>query len=173
MLRILLTGFVFSAFAASSALAADSATVLGVFKNWETYTSGSGTEMSCFAISKPRAQEPRNTKRSPALIVTDWPGRKVKAEPEIVPGYAYKAGAPIFLEIGGDKFTFFPRNQGPSGSAWLQSLKDGDALLDALNRGVSAVAIGTPSRGAKTVDTYSLAGFPEALAKIHAACNMG
>ena len=45
-------------------------------------------------------------------------------------------------------------------------------LIDAMNHGVSAVAIGTSARGTKTVDTYSLAGFGDALAKIHAACNM-
>ena len=45
-------------------------------------------------------------------------------------------------------------------------------LMDALNHGVSAVAIGTSARGTTTVDTYSLAGFGDALAKIHAACNM-
>jgi len=41
-----------------------------------------------------------------------------------------------------------------------------------MDHGVSAVTIGTPARGAKTIDTYSLAGYGEALAKIHTACNM-
>jgi hypothetical protein len=35
------------------------------------------------------------------------------------------------------------------------------------------VAAGTSAKGTKTVDTYSLAGFNEALAKIHAVCSMG
>jgi len=34
------------------------------------------------------------------------------------------------------------------------------------------VAMGTSSRGTKTVDTYSLDGFSDALVKIHAGCNM-
>jgi hypothetical protein len=174
-LRPVLPGSLIVALVISAAPAqAETANLLAVFKNWETYTSGSGSEMSCFALSKPRAQQPRNTKRAPiGLMVSDWPGRKVKAEPQIVPGYAYKAGTPVYLEIGGDKFSFFPRNDGQNGSAWLQNLKEGDTLLGALNGGVSAVAFGTSARGTKTVDTYSLAGFSEALAKIHAACNMG
>ena len=45
-------------------------------------------------------------------------------------------------------------------------------LIDAMSTGVSAVASGTSSRGTKTSDTYSLAGFNDALAKIHAVCNM-
>jgi hypothetical protein len=38
--------------------------------------------------------------------------------------------------------------------------------------GVSAVASGTSSRGTKTSDTYSLTGFNDAMAKVHAACDM-
>ena len=105
-------------------------------------------------------------------MVSDWPGRKVKGELEIVPGYAYKPGTAATLGIGGDRFNFFTRNDGQNGSAWLQNLNDAAPLLDAMTHGVSAVAIGTSSRGTRTVDTYSLAGFGDALAKVHAACNM-
>ena len=41
-----------------------------------------------------------------------------------------------------------------------------------MGKGVSAVATGTSARGTKTIDTYSLSGFNDALAKIHAVCNM-
>ncbi len=152
---------------------ADSADVLGAFKNWTAYTTGTGSGKTCYAMSPPRATEPRNAKRAAIfLMVSDWPGRKVKAEPEIVPGYAYKPNALVTLGIGGDRFNFFSRNDGQSGSAWLQNLNDAGPLLDAMNHGVSAVAIGTSARGTRSVDTYSLAGFGEALARIHAACNM-
>ena len=150
-----------------------SSNLLGAFKNWTAYSTGTGSDMTCYALSAPRATEPKNAKRSAIfLMVSDWPGRRIKAEPEVVPGYQYKAGVPVTVEIGGDKFAFFSRNDGQAGSAWLQNLNDGNALMDALNHGVSAVAIGTSARGTKTVDTYSLAGFGDALAKIHAACNM-
>ena len=158
---------------AASPVLADPANLLGVFKNWNAYQTGTGDNMTCYAMSAPRAVEPKGAKRAPIwLMVSDWPGRKVKAEPEIVPGYAYKAGAAVTLGIGGDRFNFFSRNDGQAGSAWLQNLKEGDALVEALNHGVSAVAIGTSARGTKTVDTYSLAGFNDALARIHDACKM-
>jgi len=41
-----------------------------------------------------------------------------------------------------------------------------------MQTGVSAVASGTSARGTKTSDTYSLAGFNDAMVKVHAACNM-
>jgi hypothetical protein len=88
-----------------------------------------------------------------------------------VPGYQYKLTAPVALEVGADRFEFFPRNDGTTGTAWLKNLNDGNALADALNHGVSAVAFGTSTRGTRTVDTFSLAGYAEAMAKAHAACS--
>jgi hypothetical protein len=152
----------------------ENASLLGAFGNWTAYSVGSGDSMTCFAMSRPRAVEPkRGLKRgSIYLIVSDYPARKVKAEAEIVPGYQYKEKAPVTLEIGEDKFAFFARNEAKEGAAWISSLGDAPRLIDAMSKGVSAVALGSPIKGAKSVDTYSLAGFPDALAKIHATCNM-
>jgi hypothetical protein len=152
---------------------AETANLLGVFGNWSAYSTGTGNTMTCYAMSKPRARQPKATKRGEVyLMISDWPGRKVKGEAEIVPGYEYKANTPVTLAVGPDKFTFFSRNEAKNGTAWLQSLTDNDRLLDTMAKGVSAVAAGTSSRGTKTVDTYSLQGFNDALVKIHAVCNM-
>jgi hypothetical protein len=158
--------------AAAPALA-DPATLLGAFGNWSAYQTGSGSDMACYALSQPRASQPRGARRDPIYVmVSDYPGRKVKAEPQIIPGYEYKAGLPATLEVGSDKFIFFTRNDGKTGKAWLQSLNENQHLIDAMGKGVSAVAFGTSARGTKTVDTYSLAGFNDALAKIHSACGL-
>ena len=172
MIRNILLGSIAACLLASP-VAADSANLLGVFSNWRAFTTGTGNDMTCYAMSAPRAVEPKTAKRADIfLMVSDWPGRKAKAEPEIVPGYQYKLTAPVTLGIGGNRFNFFPRNNGVIGTAWLQNLGDGKTLMDALTHGVSAVAIGTSLKGTRTVDTYSLAGFADAIAKIHAACNM-
>jgi hypothetical protein len=173
MIRCLFLGFVCATALALPALGQE-ANLLGAFGNWTAYSTGSGDGLTCFAMSSPRAVEPkRGLKRGPVyLIVTDYPSRKVKDEPEIVPGYEYSQKAPVRLEVGEDAFAFFGRNEAKSGAAWLTSLSDGQHLIDAMKNGVSAVAVGTSSRGFKTSDTYSLAGFNDALAKIHAVCNM-
>lgn len=164
---------VISVLASAAPASAETANLLGVFGNWSAFSAGTGNAMTCYAMSKPRAQQPKATKRGDIyLMVSDWPGRKVKAEAQILPGYEYKANAPVTLAIGPDKFTFFSRNEAKSGSAWIQSLTDSEKLVDTMGKGVSAVATGTSVRGTKTVDTYSLQGFNDALAKIHAACNM-
>jgi hypothetical protein len=152
---------------------AEPANLLGVFGNWSAYTTGTGSSQTCYTLSKPRATRPAGAKRTAIyLLVSDWPSRKVKAEPQIVYGYQAKENGTAALAVGGDKFAFFIRNNGKEGSSWLQQLNDNNRLIDAMHNGVSAVASGTSARGTKTSDTYSLAGFNDALAKIHAACNM-
>jgi hypothetical protein len=153
--------------------AAEPANLLGVFGNWSAFSSGSGSSLTCYALSKPRATRPAGAKRGAIyLMVSDWPSRKVKAEPQVVYGYQAKEGAAAALAVGSDKFSFFIRNNGKDGSSWLQQLNDNGKLIDAMQTGVSAVASGTSARGTKTSDTYSLAGFNDAMAKVHAACNM-
>jgi hypothetical protein len=153
--------------------AAEPANLLGVFGNWSAYTTGTGSSLTCYALSKPRASRPATAKRSAIyLMVSDWPSRKVKAEPQIIYGYQAKEGAAAALGVGSDKFTFFIRNNGKEGSAWLQQLSENQRLVTAMQDGVSAVAGGTSTKGTKTSDTYSLAGFNDAMAKVHAACDM-
>jgi hypothetical protein len=153
--------------------AAEPATLLGVFGNWSAYSSGTGSSMTCYALSEPRAKRPATAKRGKIyLMVSDWPGRKAKAEPQIVYGYQAKEGGAASLGVGSDKFTFFIRNNAKEGSAWLQTLNDNSRLIQAMQGGVSAVAKGISQRGTNTTDTYSLSGFGDALAKIHATCNM-
>jgi hypothetical protein len=150
--------------------AAEPATLLGVFQNWSAYSLGTGDSMTCYALSQPRASQPRTAKRSAIyLMVSDWPGRKVKAEPQVVLGYPVKENAPAALAVGPTKFAFFARGDG---SAWLQGLGDNARLIDTMGKGVSAVATGISARGTKTTDTYSLAGFGDALAKIHDVCKV-
>ena len=152
---------------------AEPANLLGVFGNWTAYSSGSGSNLTCYALSKPRASRPATAKRSAIyLMISDWPSRKVKAEPQIVYGYQGKEGGAAALGVGADKFTFFIRNSGKEGSGWLQQLSDNPRLITAMQDGVSVVASGTSARNTKTTDTYSLSGFNDALTKIHAVCQM-
>jgi hypothetical protein len=152
--------------------AAQPANLLGAFGNWTAFTSGTGSSLTCYALSRPRASRPSAKRGAIYLMVSDWPGRRVKAEPQIVYGYQAKENGSAGLGVGGDRFTFFIRNSGKDGSAWLETLGDNSRLIAAMGQGVSAVASGTSARGTKTTDTYSLAGFNDAMAKVHAACNM-
>jgi hypothetical protein len=174
MIRKACLAVLFAATTSIPAFAAEPATLLGVFQNWSAYSTGSGDTLTCYALSQPKATSPKGAKRGPIyLMVSDWPGRKAKAEPQFVLGYPVKENAAAALAVGSTKFPFFARANGKSdASAWLQSLNDNGRLIDAMGKGVSVVASGVSARGTKTSDTYSLAGFSDALAKIHAVCKM-
>lgn len=161
--------------AAVAPAAAEPATLLGVFGKWTALSTGSGSDLTCFVRSEPTATRPARIKRvkdKTYLLVSDWPGRKIKGEPQVVYGYQVKDNGAGALGVGSEKFTFFIRNTGKAGNGWLLSLNDNQKLIDAMRGGVSVVASGTSLKGVKTVDTYSLQGFGDALDKIHAVCQM-
>jgi hypothetical protein len=163
----------FAAAAVAPQIAGAAPQVLGTFQSWAAYATQAGDAKVCYALSKPTSLEPRKVKRDPTFfLINDWPGRKAKGEPEIVPGYQYKDGSDVTVEIGGGKFTFFTKNDGGAGGAWVEAQADEQRLIDAMKTAPEAVVTGTSKRGTLTRDTYSLAGFGDALAKAHEACAM-
>lgn len=153
--------------------AAEEPSLLGSFSSWSAFSLGSGDSKVCYALSKPTDQEPKRAKRDPAFfLINDWPGRKAKAEPEIVPGYQYKDGSSVTVEIGADTFTFFTKNDGGAGAAWVLAQSDEERLIQAMKSNPTATVSGTSRRGTVTKDTYSLVGLSDALDKAHQACGM-
>jgi hypothetical protein len=104
------------------------------------------------------------------FMITSWPGRNVKNQPSVVPGYPYKEQSQTTVQIGADKFNFFTRNDGNTGGAWMEAPEDEVKLLAAMRRGSAMSVTGTSARGTLTRDNYSLAGISAALEKITTDC---
>jgi invasion associated locus B (IalB) protein len=172
--RVSLAG-IFLTSTLAAAVAAEPATLLGVTKDWSAFTTGSGGSKICYALAKPVSSDPKSAKRDPIyFIITDWPGRKprTKSEPEAVPGYQYKDGATVSVQVGGAKFEMFAKNDAGAGAAWVRERADEVHLIEAMKKSKQLVVTGTSQRGTVTHDTYSLAGLTDALQKIHEACGM-
>jgi hypothetical protein len=158
---------------AGPAFAAEMPTALGTFKNWSAYTAGTGADKTCYALSQPVASDPKTVTRGQIyFLISDFPARKAKGEPQIVPGYAYPANGTVSVTVGSDKFTFFTKNEGDNGSAWLKSTAEEAKLVAAMQKGSRAVVTGASARGTTTTDAYSLSGITAALQKAHAECKM-
>lgn len=158
---------------AGPAFAAEKPTALGTFKNWSAYTAGTGADKTCYALSQPVASDPKTVTRGQIyFLISDFPARKAKGEPQIVPGYAYPANGTVSVTVGSDKFTFFTKNEGDNGSAWLKSTAEEAKLVAAMQKGSRAVVTGASARGTTTTDAYSLSGITAALQKAHAECKM-
>jgi hypothetical protein len=157
---------------AAAPASADAPTLLGVSRDWSAFASGTGSSKICYALTKPTSTKPR-AKRDPIyFLINDWPGRRAKGEPEVVPGYQYKEGSAVTASVGGQSFTFFTRNDGGAGAAWVRQRADEERLIAAMRGGSALIVTGTSKRGTKTTDTYSLAGLGDALDNIHKACGM-
>jgi hypothetical protein len=114
---------------------------------------------------------PANTSRdSVFFLISSWPGRKVRNEPSVVPGYQYKPGTKVQVQVGSDKFELFTKNDGSAGGAWVENPADEKKLIDAMKRGAEMSITGMSSRGTLTRDDYSLAGISAALDKVAATC---
>ena len=146
---------------------------LGTFKDWSAYSRGSRGTKVCYMLSAPKVKEPASVKRDPPyFLINDWPGRSAKGEAEVVPGYQYRQGSTVTVQVGKEKFAFFTKNQGSSGGAWVLNPADERHLLAAMRGGLTAIVTGTSKRGTETRDIYGLSGMGEALDKIHDACGM-
>jgi hypothetical protein len=157
----------FSAVAAS----ADAPTFLGLSKNWSAYQATTSDGKVCYALAKPEKVLPAKAARDPIfLMVSDWPGRNVEGELEVVPGYPYKAGEPVVGEVGSLKVNFFTQNDGGTGAAWVKDRNDELSLLDAMKKANTIVIKGISQRGTHTSDTYSLDGISAMLDKVHESC---
>lgn len=171
-LAALATALLSIAFAVPAS-AAGAPAYLGGFHDWAAYTRGSGQDRVCYALSEPKAKEPARARRDPVyFLINDWPGRRSKGEAEIVPGYPYRDGSTVTVQVGSAKFAFFTKNEGKAGGAWVLNPDDATKLLDAMEGGVTAIVTGTSRRGTVTKDIYGLSGLGDAVNKIHQACGM-
>ena len=163
---------VVAAFTASTAMAAeDKPELLGSFRDWHVYQTGKGPNRLCYALSQPKEMSPNDAKRdSVFFLISTWPIRKVRNEPSVVPGYQYKDGAKTEVQVGSDKFSFFTKNDGAAGGAWMEDAKDEKRLIDSMKRGAAMIITGISSRGTLTKDNYSLAGISAALDKLDSSC---
>src|SRR6266699_1118684 len=120
----------------SAVAAEEKPTLLDSFRDWHVYSVGAGTDRLCYALSQPKQMNPANlTRDSVFFLISSWPGRKVKSEPSVVPGYQYKVGSKVQVQVGADKFELFTKNDGPAGGAWLDNPADEKKLIDAMKRG--------------------------------------
>ena len=144
---------------------------LGVFRDWTAYTAPTPQGKVCYALSNPIASLPKKLARDKAyVIISVWPGRGVRDELEIVPGYLYRDGEPVFAQVGAQRTEFFTRNEGKSGSAWVKEVNNENALVAAMRGGSTLTVSGVSKKGTRTTDTFSLSGIAGALDRAHREC---
>jgi hypothetical protein len=121
----------------------------------------------CYLAGEPQKSEPAGIKRKPpTAMVTHRPDEKVANVVSFVEGYPLKEGSDASLDVGGTKFDLFTKGD----SAWAATADLDKTIVEAMAKGKQAILKATPQKGKPTTDTYSLAGFSQALTMIDKAC---
>jgi invasion protein IalB len=142
---------------------------LGTAEGWTAYVYKEKSGQVCYLAGEPQKSEPANARRKqPTAMVTHRPEEKVANVVNFVEGYPVKESSDVTLDIGGTKFDLFTKGD----SAWARTADLDKTIVEAMAKGKQAVVKGTPQKGQPTTDTYSLAGFAQALAMIDKACGV-
>ncbi|MSO64313.1 MAG: hypothetical protein EXQ85_00670 [Alphaproteobacteria bacterium] len=153
------------------AVAQEKPKLIGQFKNWDAFTYREAGKNVCYVASEPVEwnSQPKGVSRgSIHAIVTSRPATNVRDEVAVYVGYKLKDGSEAIVEIDGQKFTLFTKDEG----AWAIDAKTDKAVAEAMARGGSMVVKGTSARGTLTTDRYSLAGFGAARDAANKACGV-
>ena len=79
---------------------AQSARVLGDFRDWSAYAADDGGGTICFAMTKPKSTDPVPADYGEAyLYVTDRPGEDVVNEFNLVAGYTFQTGSVASVSV--------------------------------------------------------------------------
>jgi len=142
---------------------------LGTAEGWTAYLYKEKSGHVCYIDGEPQKSEPANAKRKqPRVTVTHRPDETVANVVNFVEGYPLKEGSDVSLDIGGTKFDLFTKGDG----AWARTSDLDKMIVESMAKGKQAVVKGIPQKGRPTTDTYSLAGFAQALAMIDKACGI-
>ncbi len=142
---------------------------LGTAKDWSAYSANEKSTLVCYVVGHPAKSLPANAARKRVdLQVTHRPGDKALNVVDFELGYTAKPGSSAELDIDGKKFMLFTNKE----SAWTSDSETDKAVANALAKGKRATLKATPDHGTNTTDTYTLAGFGEALALADKACNV-
>src|SRR3954468_4379752 len=143
------------------------ATLLASFGDWNAYVSQQGRAKVCYALSKPKDQQPKELKRDSAyLFVSFRPSENVRNEIAVVMGFAAKDGN-AEAAIGKTTYALVTKDQ----NAWVQNPAEENQVVATMSRGPNLVLKAVSKRGNKVSDTYSLNGFGPALDRARKECS--
>ncbi len=142
--------------------------MIGEYDDWIAYYYRDSAGPVCYMASTPKKDEGKYTKRGDIyVVVTHRPKENSYDVVNINAGYTYKPDAKVELKIGAKTFD---RMFTSGDKAWSVSEKVDKEIVEAMKRGNRMIVHGVSSRGTKTKDTYSLAGFSSAYKAITNKC---
>ncbi len=149
------------------------------YGDWDTYKFTEGNDKVCYMATK--AKLPGDDKRKmneshlgkldnarvAYAIITNRPSDGTRNVFSYLPGYSYKSGTEVTVDIDGQKFMLFTQ----ADTAWTQDSDTDNKITKAIKSGKSMTVKGTNAAGKTTNDKISLNGSGSAYDAISRECN--
>jgi len=140
---------------------------LGSYGDWGAYAAA-GKDKTCYALGSPKERQPKaKMKDTQAFIfISTRPGEGVRNEVAINLGYATKDGGAATADVDDDRFELVTKGL----NAWVKNPAKEKEFVEALKTGSKLSVKAASAKGATTVDSYSLKGLSDALARVAQEC---
>ena len=151
------------ALVSAGAAVAQTPSRIGEFNDWGAFSYASNGGKVCYALSIPTTKQPGDVNHGDNFfLVTQRSEQNVTYEPQFMAGYTLKEDSKVTVDVDGQTFTFFTKEN----SAWVENAAQEPALVAAMKAGAKMTVKATSRRGTKTSYEYSLSGVTAALSAI-------
>ena len=168
--------------------------LVGTYGDWSVFQSENGKTRVCYALAQPKDRAPADLKRDPAYaFISERPAEGVRNEVSFIMGFdvampetaAAKEGKDKAKEandkkkgaepvaptatVGDASFDLLPKGA----DLWVKNAAKESELIAEMRKGAKLVVKASSKRGNLTTDTYSLAGFGQAIDRALKDCPSG
>ena len=169
--------------------------LVGSYGDWSVYQSASGKNRICYALATPKERAPADFKRDPTYaFISERPAERVRNEVSFVMGYELGSGEAekpakdskdkkktdskdkkpkpeaaavgASATVGDTEFDLLPKGS----NLWVKNPAQESSLIDEMRKGVQLKIKAASKKGVGTVDSYSLAGFSQAIDRALKSC---
>ncbi|MGA2791914.1 MAG: hypothetical protein ABSE69_00055 [Roseiarcus sp.] len=152
------------------------------FGDWGVYQTQAAKGRVCYTLAQPKDRAPADLKRDPAYaFISDRPGEGVRNEISFIMGFDVvnppddavaadskkkPAGKEATAIVGDQSFELLAK----SANLWVKNAAKESQLVGEMRKAAKLQVKATSKRGNTTTDTYSLAGFSQALDRVQKDC---
>ena len=153
------------------------------FGDWGVYQTQAVKGRVCYTLAQPKDRAPADLKRDPAYaFISDRPGEGVRNEISFIMGFDVANAADdtaaaadakkkpeikqALATVGDQSFELLAKNA----NLWVKNAAKENQLVAEMRKGAKLEIKASSKRGHTTTDSYSLAGFSQALDRVQKDC---
>ena len=151
--------------AVATPVLAQSATKIGQYNAWGTYSYNANGGKVCYVLTVPTDKQPAKLDHGDIFFfVSQKPGQNVSYEPQFIASYNLQENSKVTVTIKNKTFSMFTRGK----SAWMENAAQEPEFIAAMKGGTDMKVAAKSGRGNPTNYVFSLKGISAALKDISA-----